>query len=78
MDVPAIPANDSNPHSPTLRLWPPVLICLLVLCALIVPTVLAPGTIFQFFGMMLGPIVGAVLFALWWLFGTSTRSARLV
>ena len=61
-------ASPREERNSTLRLWPAIGITLMVLAAITAPTMLAPGTVVQLFGMMLGPLVGTALMAVWWLF----------
>lgn len=53
-----------------LRLWPAVVIITLQWLVVLVPAQVAPGTMFHFFGMFLGPIVGTAAVLAWWLFGS--------
>jgi outer membrane protein assembly factor BamB len=53
-----------------LRLWPAVLIVALQWLALRAPDWFAPGTPIQFWGMMLGPLVGFLGILGWWLFAS--------
>lgn len=58
-----------------LRLWPGVAIVVLQWLAVFGTGIVAPATAVQFFGMMGGPIVGILLFFLWWCF--ASRAPRL-
>lgn len=68
--APPTPEGFSPPPAPAprLRLWPGVVIVTLVWLAITLPGRLVPGTFTQFIAMFWGPIVGAVAFAIWWLF----------
>ena len=56
-----------------LRLWPALIFIALQWTGLLVPRLVAPGTMYQFYGMMLGPLVGTVGLLLWWLFASRIR-----
>jgi outer membrane protein assembly factor BamB len=72
---PPPPAASTNPAlwlppDPRVRLWPALVLIGLQWIAIKVPTWVVPGTVFQFYGMMLGPLVGTVGVLLWWLFAS--------
>jgi outer membrane protein assembly factor BamB len=50
-----------------LRLWPVVVIVALQWVVTLVPAWVAPATMVHFYSAMLGPLVGAVAVAAWWL-----------
>jgi outer membrane protein assembly factor BamB len=58
---------------PRLRLWPAVILLGLQWLCMTVPSWLAPGTMLQFFGMFISPMVGAAGFLIWWLFFSRLR-----
>lgn len=64
------PVQTSAVPQPRLRLWPAVVIIALQWLVVLVPAQVAPGTMFHFFGMFLGPIVGTTAILAWWLFGS--------
>src|SRR5262245_12595965 len=51
-----------------LRLWPAVVIIVCMWVAVYLSKVLDPGGMMMFYGMFFGPMVGAALIALLWLF----------
>src|ERR1700733_8852559 len=51
-----------------LRLWPGLLIIALLWTAVEVPARIWPGTMYHFYGMMMGSMGGALAIILWWLF----------
>jgi outer membrane protein assembly factor BamB len=53
-----------------LRLWPAVLILAVQWAVNLGAARLAPGTVIHFYGSFLGPVIGAGLFLLWWLFAS--------
>lgn len=53
--------------TPAVRIWPAIAIVLLQWAAVFLTGVLAPATVWQFFGMFLGPGVGFLLLFGWWL-----------
>jgi outer membrane protein assembly factor BamB len=60
----------SNDSARILRIWPGAVIVLLQWIATFGGGMIAPGTAVQFFGMMGGPLVGALLLFVWWLFAS--------
>jgi len=56
-----------------LRIWPGAVIVLLQWVTVFGVGRIAPGTPLQFFSMMGGPLGGALLLFLWWLFGSRAR-----
>jgi outer membrane protein assembly factor BamB len=56
-----------------VRLWPGVIIVLLTWLVIVVPSLVMPGTIMQVMLMMNGPLAGAALFVVWWLFFSRIR-----
>ena len=60
--------NTDNPNS--LRLWPALLIIVVMLAATYGTGLVVPGTMVQFMLLMIGPMVGAGLLAIWWLFAS--------
>lgn len=64
----------SEPRADSLRKWPAVVISVLVLAAVTIPAMVVPGTVIQFYGMMLGPMAGGGLFLLWWLLASRRPS----
>src|SRR6516165_3544126 len=58
------------PAERRLRLWPGVLIVALQWGLITLAQTFAAGTMLQFYAMFMGPMVGAALFALWWLFAS--------
>jgi outer membrane protein assembly factor BamB len=61
--------------APRPRLWPGAAIVGLQWLFLVVPGWIAPGSMFQIYGKFLAPVIGAVAFAVWWLFFSRIRSA---
>ena len=55
---------------PRLRLWPAVLIVALQWGVSTLAQTFAAGTMLQFMAMFMGPMIGAALFAGWWLFAS--------
>jgi outer membrane protein assembly factor BamB len=55
---------------PRPRLWIGVVIVALQWLVITVPGWIAPATMIQFMAMLCGPIIAAVAFAAWWLFGS--------
>ncbi len=73
--------NETSQHNPSdsilaahntnqLRLWPALVIVAVMLTATFGTGLVVPGTMVQFMGLMWGPMVGAGLLALWWLFAS--------
>jgi outer membrane protein assembly factor BamB len=59
---------ESTETTRELRLWPGVVVVALQWVAVFGTGLVAPATVVHFFGMVGGPLVGALLLALWWLF----------
>jgi outer membrane protein assembly factor BamB len=53
--------------TPRPRLWPLVVIVVLMWSIILVPAWLAPATVFHFYGAFFGPFVGGAALAAWWL-----------
>lgn len=64
----AAATNTVAPVNP--RLWPAVVIVLLQSAAIFVPLFVSPGSFVHFMGMFFGPLVGALLLVIWWLFAS--------
>src|SRR4051794_13243410 len=60
----------ASPGDRRLRLWPAVVIVLVIWVAAKVPGWIAPTSMAQFVGMFYGPMVGALAILIWWLFGS--------
>lgn len=80
----AIPASNMSADAVAgpvrLRIWPAILLMAVMWIAQTVPGWIAPGTMLQFFGMVLGPIVGFLAIVAWWLFvsGAGRREKWIV
>lgn len=59
------PVTSNNKN---LRWWPAVLIIALMWVAIIAPARFAPQSLWHMLGMMLGPMVCALLMLVWWMF----------
>src|SRR5579863_1382850 len=55
---------------PRLRIWPAELIVIVQWSLIVLAQVFAPGTMFQIYAGFMGPMIGGVLFILWWLFAS--------
>ena len=66
----ALPVSKIVSAEPRLRLWPGVLIVAVQWAASSLAQKFAAGTMIQFYAMFMGPMVGAALFTLWWLFAS--------
>jgi outer membrane protein assembly factor BamB len=64
-------ALESVPPRP--RLWPAVLLIVVQWLIILIPAWLAPVTMVHFMGSFLGPIIGVVALAIWWLFASRVR-----
>jgi outer membrane protein assembly factor BamB len=73
--APAIASNPSQVQRP-LRLWPGVVMVVIMWAAILGPAILAPGTFAKFIGLISGPIVGLLGIAIWWLFASRLRWAE--
>jgi outer membrane protein assembly factor BamB len=76
--VPHAAANLGQPArkaAPRLRLWPVVVIVALQWLIMLVPGWVAPATMLHFYGAMLGPLVGGLAVAVWWVL--ASRVGRL-
>jgi outer membrane protein assembly factor BamB len=71
--MPPVGAVDVRP-----RLWPAVLLVVLLWCALLVPPWLAPLTMVHFLSAFLAPIVAAAGLLVWWLFASRVPWATRV
>src|SRR5262249_4258040 len=58
---------------PAPRVWPGIVILIAQWLIILVPGWVAPVTRAQFYGWFLGPVVGTVALALWWLFASRVR-----
>jgi outer membrane protein assembly factor BamB len=56
-----------------LRMWPAILVAAGQWIVMTVPARIAPGTMFHFMTSFLGPLIGALLIVLWWLFASRAR-----
>lgn len=75
----AISATPLPQLAPPIRLWPGVVIATLLAIVLIVPAVLEPGSLTHMYATMFGPLLGFLLFMIWWLFFTRISwSSRLL
>ncbi|MGE5195503.1 MAG: PQQ-binding-like beta-propeller repeat protein [Deltaproteobacteria bacterium] len=57
-------------REPRLRLWPGVAIVALQAIGITLAKTLAPATMIHFYAMFMGPMAGAAIFVLWWLFAS--------
>jgi outer membrane protein assembly factor BamB len=53
-----------------LRIWPAVAIVAVQGLATVFARLFAPATLIHFYAMFMGPMIGAAIFALWWLFAS--------
>jgi outer membrane protein assembly factor BamB len=60
----------AGPAPRDLRLWPGLVILALMWLVTTLPGWLAPATMIQFYGMMLGPLAGGLGLLVWWLFAS--------
>jgi outer membrane protein assembly factor BamB len=58
---------------PRIRLWPALIFVVLQWLALMAPRLLGAEPMIQFYGLMLGPLIGTVGVLLWWLFASRIR-----
>src|SRR5262245_33056089 len=63
-------ASPATSAQPRLRLWPGVVIVAAQSLGVMLAKQLAPGTIWLFYAMFMGPMIAAALFAVWWLFAS--------
>jgi len=68
----AAPAQPA-PQLPRLRLWPGLIFVALQWFALTVPGWLGAEPMIQFYGLMIGPLVGMIGVLVWWLFASRIR-----
>jgi outer membrane protein assembly factor BamB len=72
----AVPQDILAPAAPVaprqIRLWPGVVIVVLMWAGMIVPKYLDISPFYQFMAMFSAPVVGAALVLLWWLFASRT------
>src|SRR6516162_67867 len=68
-------ANAKGPADRRLRLWPAVVILILQWLIIAAPGWIAPATPIQFYGWMIGPLVGTVGLMAWWMFASRIRWA---
>lgn len=71
-DVP-LSAKSAGTGEPRPRLWPGVVIVLLQAAAIFVPGLLGLSPMVAFMAKYFGPMVGAALLVLWWLFASGVR-----
>ena len=69
-----IPASSPTANRP-LRLWPGVLIVLVMWACLKVPGYFIPGDTRQLYFVFFGPMILTVLFLIWWVFFSRARWA---
>jgi len=71
--------NTAPPSSPAqgtqwrLRLWPAVVIIILQWLVMKIPGWVQPASLWMFFGLLAGSLLGAVGIAAWWLFASRIR-----
>ncbi|MBI3410735.1 MAG: PQQ-like beta-propeller repeat protein [Planctomycetes bacterium] len=63
----------SRSVQPRLRLWPALVFIALQWIFLTAPAWIVPGTVLQFYGMMLGPLIGTLGVLAWLLFASRLR-----
>jgi outer membrane protein assembly factor BamB len=66
--APATPSVPTERIDPRPRLWPAVVIVILMWAGMLIPGWLAPISLAHMFGWMLSPLIGLLLLAGWWLF----------
>src|SRR2546421_6476676 len=49
------------------RIWPAIAIIILMWMAMKLPTIIAPGTAAQFYGIFFAPMIGGAAILIWWL-----------
>lgn len=73
LPVSQVPPQAGTSPPASLRLWPGVVAVVLQWLIMLVPGFVAPASMAQFFGWMLGPVIGMVLLFTWWLFASRVR-----
>src|SRR5882672_10927324 len=64
------PLSPEAGQAPRLRLWPGVAIVATQGIAVMLTKQFAPGTVYLFYAMFMGPMIAAGAFAVWWLFAS--------